>query len=604
MLNQLAEHFHSIRFKIALLLFLVLSLSLGTAMFGTWTYQRDQFIDMANQEAMRGGETIEKSLRHAMLTNNKATIQETVEQIAAIYDPPSRISVIGLGGVVAVSNDPAMLGQVFDRFSEPTCIVCHQLGNSTPDTQAIIINTDEGPLLRNVIKIKNEPACYQCHPATQTNLGILIYDAYFSRTFELLKTVALRMLFTGLFTFLIITIVLILVINRYIQQPIQNLSDGFMHAGQGDYDFWVYEDSSTEFNYMADSFNIMSRAIGRYIGEIKSKNVETSILYSIVQELSETIEWERLQRIIVDLLNTVFQAKVNGLIVPQHKKENCVDIIWRTGDTNRIFRERFCTKGKINFPGLNREQLLLWQEGNLKSYQFSDDRQTLLIPLKYNQESIGLLCIQRERNRKFSRHEQAIIPALASHIAISLANSRLYHMASTDGLTDLYSKRYFLDKLEALEAQHKQDPHAAWFIIMLDIDHFKAVNDTYGHQEGDQVLMEVAEIMRRHIRFEDIAFRYGGEEFTVLVPAAANEQQLGPEIAERLRHQVESHPFVCQGGIVINLTISLGVAHFPGNSTSTAQVVQAADTALYKAKRNGRNQVQIADDSVSSPTGL
>ncbi len=597
---QLPEFCQSIRFKIPFLLFLVLTLSIGAAMFGIWNYQRNQFIDIANHESIRGGRIIEKTLQNAMLTNNRAAIQEQVNEIGSMSLPPSRISIIDNNGMVKVSNDPAMVGQVLEGLTKASHMDGVSQEEPATSGKAVLIDTAEGPLLRNTIVIKNAPACYQCHSAKETRLGMVIYDANFSRTYAILKTVALRMLLTGLITILVMSIVLFWAINKYIHRPIENLSNGFLHVSEGDYDFWVYEESSTEFSYMADAFNVMSKAMARYINEVKSKTMETSILYSIVRELSETIEWERLQRIIVNLLNEVFQARVNALIVLLQKKENCIDIIWRKRKGSRISQETYCMEDeKLHFPGISREELLEWFRGNLQSNRFSDDLSTVLIPLKYNQASMGLLCVQREAGQKFNRHERAIIPALASHIAISLANSRLFHMASTDGLTDLYSKRYLLNKLEALEIQHQQHPDSdsAWFAIMLDIDHFKAVNDTYGHQVGDDVLVQMADIIRHNIRFEDIAFRYGGEEFIILVPVTDDGSKLGPDIAERLRSKVADHNFVCQGRTVLSVTISLGVSHFPGNGTTAAEFIKAADDALYEAKDKGRNQVQIAPAS-------
>jgi diguanylate cyclase (GGDEF)-like protein len=599
---QLPEFCHSIRFKIPFLLFLILTLSIGSAMFGLWHYQRNQFIDIANHEAIRGGLIIEKSLQSSMLINDRVAIQETVNEIGAIFLPPSHISIINNSGTVMMSNDPAMVGQVLDNPAKASRTDNISQEDSENNSKAVLIKTDKGQLLRNSIMIKNEPACYQCHSAKETHLGMVVYDANFSQTNAILKTVALRMLLTGLVTFLVISIVLFWAINKYIHQPIENLSEGFLRVGKGDYDFWVYEESSTEFGYMANSFNVMSRAMARYISEVKSKTMETSILYSIVQELSQTIEWEHLQRIIVNLLNEVFDAKVNGLIVPLPKKENCVDIIWRKRTGSRISRQTYCLeKNILRFPGISPEELLDWHRGNLQSSRFSADLSTVLIPLEYNQTSMGLLCVQREAGQQFTRYERAIIPALASHIAISLANSRLYHMANTDGLTDLYAKRYFLNKIEAIEANYQQnaDSDSAWFAIMLDIDHFKAVNDTYGHQVGDEVLVQLAEIMRQNIRFEDIAFRYGGEEFIVLVPVTGDDRQLGPEIAERLRAKVADHCFVCQDGTILAVTISLGVSHFPDSGTTAAELVKAADAALYKAKDKGRNQVQIAPVSAA-----
>lgn len=592
MIARLIEHSRSLRFKIVASLFVVLALSIGAAMYGIWTYERDHFINLTNEEARRGAQTIEKALRSSMLKNDRKAIQEAVNEIASLYEPPSRLSIIDPGGMVEISSDPELRGRNFNRFEDRSCIVCHSSRGVRPQKDAVLLEEAGKPLLRNVIKINNGPECYQCHSSGNDILGILVYDASFVPTYALLRSVAFRMLLTGLATFLVISVVLFLAINRLIHEPIRKLMHGFIQVGNGNYDFWVDEKSSSEFGYMADQFNVMSRAIGRFIREIKGKNQETAILYSIVREVSETIEWERLRRIIIDLVHDIFKAEQNGLVVPQQKKEDCVDIIWRVKDEKRpVHRLYRPGSGEdLSFAAVTVEELEEWYRERYSHFRFLDDYQRLLVPLHYGQRSIGLICVKKVVGQRFSRHERAIVPALANHVSISLANSHLYHLAITDGLTDLYSKRHLLNKLEMLVVRNDKYLNETFFLLIMDIDHFKQVNDTYGHQVGDEVLIQMAELLRKNIRLEDIPFRYGGEEFVVLVPSAASETPLGMKIAERLRAAVEAHTFTCPGAPPLRVTISLGVASFPLHGRTADAIIRAADEALYQAKRSGRNR--------------
>lgn len=595
MSTRLIEFFNSLRFKILAALFVVLTLSIGAAMFGIWIYERDQFVAMANDEARRGGRIIAKALRTSMLRNDKGAIQAAVQEIAALYEPPSRISIVAPDGGVAISSDPLLTGRTFDRFTSPSCIGCHRNPDLIPEKSAALVQEGKVPLLRNVIKIENEPQCYQCHPAATKILGVLLYDAYFTRTNELLKTVALRMFLTGLATLLVIGLVLFLAIDRFIQVPIRKLMRGFIEVGSGNYDCWVDEASSSEFGYMAEQFNIMSRAIGRFITEIKGKNQETAILYAIVREISETIDWERLKKIIVDLGHDIFAAEQSGLVVPHRKKSDCFDIVWRIKDEKRIGHLIYCLdSAELSYSGVSSEELAEWYRDRYVAHRFKDDFQRLLVPLHYSNQALGLICVKKFDGQSFSRHERAIIPALAKHVAISLANSQLYQMAITDGLTGLYSKRHLLNKLDMLVARHDKYAREAFFVLIMDLDHFKEVNDTHGHEVGDQVLMQLADLLRSSIRFGDIAFRYGGEEFVVLVPTVSDETSLGMEIAERLRAAVERHSFECREAPLIRKTISIGVASFPAHGKTGHEILHAADTALYQAKNNGRNRVRGA----------
>jgi two-component system cell cycle response regulator len=129
-------------------------------------------------------------------------------------------------------------------------------------------------------------------------------------------------------------------------------------------------------------------------------------------------------------------------------------------------------------------------------------------------------------------------------------------------------------------------------ILLVDVDHFKAVNDTYGHLAGDEILVDTASLLQRVVRAVDIVARYGGEEFVVVLPETGAP---GAEsFAERVREMIEGHTFLPVGSPPINVTTSIGVATFPGFGVDTVQeLVAAADQALYRAKAEGRNRVRV-----------
>jgi diguanylate cyclase (GGDEF)-like protein len=168
-------------------------------------------------------------------------------------------------------------------------------------------------------------------------------------------------------------------------------------------------------------------------------------------------------------------------------------------------------------------------------------------------------------------------------------NKRLELLSITDGLTKLHNHRYFQDELarEFEESQRYQRPLS---LAMIDIDFFKKINDTYGHAVGDDVLKCTAKLYRDSVRSTDLVARYGGEEFAVMMPETALQD--GILFAEKIRHLLESTPLETQAGPV-TATISVGVASVPHSRIHTAkELIIAADKALYRAKKNGRNQVQ------------
>ncbi len=169
-------------------------------------------------------------------------------------------------------------------------------------------------------------------------------------------------------------------------------------------------------------------------------------------------------------------------------------------------------------------------------------------------------------------------------------NELLLEISNTDPLTGLYNRRYLMENLDK-EFQRVRRKESELALIIIDLDHFKSINDTYGHQQGDEVLVEVALQMQKHLRSYDIAARYGGEEFVAVLPESSKEEAM--HVAERLRASVEALGFSGDSGQHIVVTISLGVAVFPSPKVDCIDsLIRQADEALYRAKRNGRNQVE------------
>lgn len=177
--------------------------------------------------------------------------------------------------------------------------------------------------------------------------------------------------------------------------------------------------------------------------------------------------------------------------------------------------------------------------------------------------------------------------------ALQMANAQLQQQVVRDPLTRLYNRRY-LDATLPRELQRAVRQNQPVGVIMLDIDHFKRFNDNYGHDAGDTLLRAIGAFLESRVRGEDIACRYGGEEFTLVLPGAALEdtQQRAAEIHASVRHLVVQH----QGRCLDRVTVSMGVAVFPAHGTTADDTIRAADRALYRAKRAGRDRVVTAAD--------
>jgi diguanylate cyclase (GGDEF)-like protein/PAS domain S-box-containing protein len=214
-------------------------------------------------------------------------------------------------------------------------------------------------------------------------------------------------------------------------------------------------------------------------------------------------------------------------------------------------------------------------------------------PLIIQEKVIGMLAVHKKDANFYSPNHARLITAFADHVAIAIENARLFAevqtQAITDSLTGLYNRRglFELGQRELDRLRRFERPLAA---IMLDIDYFKQVNDTYSHAIGDQVLKELAARCRTHLREIDILGRYGGEEFAILLPET--DQHDAYRVAERIRkHMIEASVQTDQGPV--SITISLGVTAAGPDSTDLAVLLDRADTAMYSAKQSGRNQVSV-----------
>jgi diguanylate cyclase (GGDEF)-like protein len=228
----------------------------------------------------------------------------------------------------------------------------------------------------------------------------------------------------------------------------------------------------------------------------------------------------------------------------------------------------------------------------------------LCVPLVAQGEALGLLHLrhlitpgQEKNNAKewYDHLKRSRIHTIVDSLSLALANlilrSSLRQQSIRDPLTGMFNRRYLEETLdrEILRAGRNQQTVG---VIMLDIDHFKLFNDTYGHQAGDAMLTALGHFFSTHVRGEDIACRYGGEEFILLMPGASLE--ITKQRAEELLEKVRFVNVTFQGQSLRTITLSMGISIFPQNGSNGEALVQRADQALYRAKAAGRDQVVVA----------
>jgi diguanylate cyclase (GGDEF)-like protein/putative nucleotidyltransferase with HDIG domain len=224
-------------------------------------------------------------------------------------------------------------------------------------------------------------------------------------------------------------------------------------------------------------------------------------------------------------------------------------------------------------------------------------RSLFYVPVTYEEKLLGLIGGHRcESDQQWTMENKSFFKSVANQLAIGITNARLYarvqRQATTDGLTGLFNHRTGQEKLaDQLRLAERYQRNLS--VVMIDVDHFKSINDTYGHPAGDAVLKAVARLIRSNCRDVDIPVRYGGEEFLLILPEVNQEGAV--IVAERIRRHVSRDP-VCYEDLEITLTASFGVAAYPEDAESHQNLLDLADKSLYMSKRLGRNQVHTASD--------
>ncbi len=312
------------------------------------------------------------------------------------------------------------------------------------------------------------------------------------------------------------------------------------------------------------------------------------LIQVILGRALETIDAEKGSLMLYDMTDNTLQVKVvYGLKDPKVEFDinngviECSKLKANEGIAGKVFAEK---KSIITNLGQN--------DPRFKHIDLPNNISSMIcVPLIAKGEAIGVINITNKKNNKlFNKQDLEFIEALSNQAAIAIDNAKLYELATKDGLTKLYIHRHFKTLLEAEVTRAGRYNHVL-SLLMMDIDNFKKINDTYGHLIGDRVLKEIAVTIKNTCRNIDVPARYGGEEFTVILPETAAKD--ATVIAERLRRNIEKIQFPIDDKIILRTTISIGISEFPTSSNEPEGLIQTADQALYKSKNDGKNCIYV-----------
>jgi diguanylate cyclase (GGDEF)-like protein len=348
-------------------------------------------------------------------------------------------------------------------------------------------------------------------------------------------------------------------------------------------------------------------SLEKWTSELETRTRQVTLLSEMGSMLQSCLTAEEAHRIVAEYALRLFPSEVGALCILAPSR-NMVETVavWGSGvERDRVFTRDDCWALRSGRPHCvedpNSATFCRHVEPNPALCY-------LCVPLMAQGDALGILHLRslpegetlpKEDHERLKAAKMQLATTVAEHIALALANLRLsatLRMQSIrDPLTGLFNRRYMEESMdrEIRRATRNQRELGA---ILLDIDHFKRYNDAFGHEAGDALLRELGAFLQTQIRGEDIACRYGGEEFTLILPEASLE--ITQRRAEQMRQGVKKLKIQHKGELLGTITLSLGVAALRAHGTTAAEILRAADAALYRAKELGRDRVEVGESVV------
>jgi diguanylate cyclase (GGDEF)-like protein len=309
----------------------------------------------------------------------------------------------------------------------------------------------------------------------------------------------------------------------------------------------------------------------------------------VTRILSDAVDLKQIATSVFDVLEPLLGAEEIALLLRDDEGELQLKALRRGGET--LYADTLSgNEVDLSEPAqaLEHQQLIKAIDGSTGVF---------CVPLVADQDMAGVMRFEIQLEGGHDQKEakidefEIVLSDIAKHLALVIKTPSLHDRAIIDSLTGLFTRRHFdirIDDMFRLARRYA----TPFSLILLDLDHFKQVNDTHGHRAGDVVLRETATLITRGIRDCDSAFRYGGEEFAVLLPETTVEQ--ARSIGERLRKAVRTHKVQTDGNAEVAVTLSLGVAEYSPALANHGELLALADHALYQAKQAGRNRTVIS----------
>lgn len=385
----------------------------------------------------------------------------------------------------------------------------------------------------------------------------------------------------------VLSIIVTVFITTDITRPLGFLVNAMEKFGKGEIDISVDLKTGDQFEKLGEGFNIMASGIRKREERLRKHN-------EVAKHLMSTLDLRELLERILNIAVSVTESQMGVIYLSEADRTMLVPHVI------------YGTKAKLEtlamgegYPGKaaadNKTFIINPAQGQTAEvlelgFAQSPPVEAAYVPLCYQSNVLGVLVLGSVK--KYTDEEKTLFDYLAGQISIALDNAimhqKIQELSITDGLTGLYNRRYLNNRLDE-EWSRSLRNNQPISMLLFDVDNFKSVNDTYGHDKGDEVLKAIGKVLRANTRKEDMAARYGGEEFVILLIGTGGED--ARVMAEKTRSLIKGQVHEWMGR---SATVSIGVATFPGiKAAKYEDLVQAADQAMYKAKVSGKDRVVV-----------
>ena len=346
----------------------------------------------------------------------------------------------------------------------------------------------------------------------------------------------------------------------------------------------------------------------REITELKSQIERLSLFHEVGKTLASTLDLQKILQTIMEKISDFLRPDTWSLLMLDEKTQELYFEIAIGAGANSLKDVRLKVgEGIAGWVAEHGEPVLVEDVKNDPRFSSKFDELTQIntqsvvcVPIKSREKVLGVIELVNYLGKESFRNEDIpILKNLADYAAIALENARyvqrIQELTITDDCTALYNARHLHFVLDA-EIYRSTRYNYQFSVIFIDLDHFKQVNDTYGHLIGSKLLWMIGEIIKGHLRLIDYAFRYGGDEFVVLLPQTPKENAL--MVVRRIKDLLNARVFFTEENLNIKVTASFGVAAFPGDARTRKDILRMADEAMYLVKNTTRNSIALAGEGI------